>query len=454
MRSTLFTLILLCLIPFTSKAQKLEFEGEFLLFREAKTKQPVLIINDSLVYKGFAMKRIAFKHTEYPAKLQEYKFFNIGSKTYLVHDGCGPVLEYRNDSIVRIDNSFLHRNQYKASHFIYKKEIYFFGGYGLFTTKNILTKFDFKTGEWIEVQTIGNEKVEPRESAFSFVKGNNFYVFAGTTKDINNVPDVVPTQNILWSLNLPKMKWTSNGIFNPIIQNLKSESNFYSNETSFFISKSFHEINIKTNKIYKFETKFFPNIQYFYMEGEKVIGVFQNNHGKYFEALNIRDLKGKLKSTASFITTLNQTNNLYNALFYLIIIVLLTFTLFFRKKIKNILKPFNGVIFLEKKQCFLYKRKVILFEEQEKIVLNYLLNHINEFISLNELNQLFERNNQFETISATVKRREQAVSSLLIKVSKITGIEEDKLLLERKNSEDKRIKDVLLLPNLLKKVEE
>jgi hypothetical protein len=70
---------------------------------------------------------------------------------------------------------------------------------------------------------------------------------------------------------------------------------------------------------------------------------------------------------------------------------------------------------------------------------------------LNELNQLFERNNQFETISATIKRREQAVSGLLTKISKVTGIEENKLLLERKNSEDKRIKDVLLLPNLLLK---
>jgi hypothetical protein len=355
------------------------------------------------------------------------------------------VLEYRNDSIVRIDNSFLHRNQYKASHFIYKKEIYFFGGYGLFTTKNILTKFDFKTGEWIEVQTIGNEKVESRESALSFVKGNNFYVFGGTTKNINNVPEVVPTKNILWNLNLSKMKWTSTGMFNPMIQNLKYESNFYSNGTSFFISKSFHEIKIKTNKIYKFETKFFPNIQCFYIEGKKVVGIFQNNYGKYFEVLNICDLKGKLKSTTTFITPSKQTDNLYNALFYLIIFVILTFTLFFRNKIRNILKPFNGVIYLENKQRFLHKRKVIIFEEQEKIVLNYLLNHINKFISLNELNQLFERNNQFETISATVKRREQAVSSLLIKVSKITGIEENKLLIERKNSEDKRIKDVLLL---------
>jgi hypothetical protein len=126
MRAISFLILLLCFAPITTKAQKFEFNGDFLLFREAKTKQPVLIINDSLAYKGNAMKKIAFKHTEYPAKLQEYKFFNIGNKTFLVHEGCGPVLEYRNDSIVRIDNSFLHQNQYYASHFIYNKEIYFF----------------------------------------------------------------------------------------------------------------------------------------------------------------------------------------------------------------------------------------------------------------------------------------------------------------------------------------
>jgi hypothetical protein len=39
----------------------------------------------------------------------------------------------------------------------------------------------------------------------------------------------------------------------------------------------------------------------------------------------------------------------------------------------------------------------------------------------------------------------------LNKVSKLTGVPEEELLLERKNLEDKRLKDLLLLPKLLKK---
>lgn len=183
MRHFLFLLILIGFLPIDSSAQKLEFNGDFLLFREAKTKQPVLIIDDSLIYKGNDMKRIAFKHTEYPAKLEEYKFFNIGKKTYLVHEGCGPVLEYRNDSIVRIDNSFLHRNQFGATRFVYNNEIYFYGGYGLFTFKNILTKYDFQTREWIEVRTFSKTSMDTRESAFSFVKNSELYVFGGITND-------------------------------------------------------------------------------------------------------------------------------------------------------------------------------------------------------------------------------------------------------------------------------
>ena len=123
MNKNLLLVLVFYFLPFISIAQKLEFNGEFLLFREAKTKQPVLIVNDSLVYKGLSMKRIAFKHSEYPGRLNEYAFFNIGKKTYLVHDGCGPVLEYRNDSIVKINDNYLQRNQYGAVHFVYNNVI-------------------------------------------------------------------------------------------------------------------------------------------------------------------------------------------------------------------------------------------------------------------------------------------------------------------------------------------
>ncbi len=64
-----FLVFLLCFLTTSSFAQKIEFDGSFILFREAKTKEPVLIIKDSLLYKGIKPIRIPFKHTDYLEKL-------------------------------------------------------------------------------------------------------------------------------------------------------------------------------------------------------------------------------------------------------------------------------------------------------------------------------------------------------------------------------------------------
>ena len=455
MRTILITLLLLCFIPFTTKAQKLEFNGEFLLFREAKTKQPVLIINDSLVYKGFAMKRIAFKHTEYPARLHEYKFFNIDSKTYLVHEGCGPVLEYRNDSVVRIDNSFLHRNQFGAVRFVYNKEIYFYGGYGLFTYKNILTKYDFQTREWIEVRTLSEEPMETRENALSYLIKNDLYVFGGNTKDETKIQTSRHLDNIIWRLHLPTMQWSCHGKINGIA-NLDYLGNRLNNENQdkiYIITDVVNELDPKKNIFRKSNLEFFPTFFSNYIEEKKIICVLRNEikKNKYFAIVPTMYLaKGKILSNSQLIIYSKEDYKNIIILTLILFISILVLILF-RKKIIHTLKPFHGIIYNRDKRIFSYKGKAIsIFDEQEKRLLLYLLEQNNQFVSLNNLNQLFENINQPETISATVKRREQAVSRLLVKVSKITGIEEKELIQELKNSEDKRIKDLKILPNLLK----
>lgn len=447
-------LLSLWLLPIIGSAQKVEFNGEFVLFREAKTKQPVLIVNDSLVYKGFDMKKIAFNHTEYPAKLQEYVFFNIGKKTYLVHEGCGPVLEFRNDSIVRIDNSFLHRNQYGAVRFVYNKEIYFFGGYGMFTFKNILTKYDFATREWIVVSTYSDVPIVTRESAFSYLIKNNLYVFGGNTQEDTRIKSKQQLDNTIWKLHLPTMKWYNSGEINEIPKvNLRSKLLSNNFEKIFLITNEYTIVDPKKNTIEKFDLKLFSTFISNYIEGDSIICVIKNeiSKNKYIAILPITFVKGKHISTTAFAKP--------RLIDYKIILIISIFFSFccviffiFRKRIKNKLKPFNGIVYNQQKELFFYKGKPItIFEEQENRLLHFLLEQNNQFVSLNNLNQLFENKGQIETISATVKRREQAVDGLLTKVSKITGIEEQKLVLERKNSEDKRIKDILLLNNVLKK---
>ncbi len=348
----------------------------------------------------------------------------------------------------------MQRNQYGALHFVYNNEIYFFGGYGLFTTKNILTKYIFKTKDWIEVQTWVEEgqKPEPRAGANSFIKGEYLYVFGGNAKDENDIISSKSLGNKVWRLHLPTMRWDCVGQYNQNLLKFETETLDYVSRKLCFMGHYFLEIDCNSNEARIYSSNSMTEVLSSYLEGKTILGVYRNGSKTFYHSGDISNFRGKLKSTTVFINPLEPDFN-YLATSSASILVLILLLYLFRKQLKSIFKPFKGIVYSQKKQVFIYKWKpIISFDEQDKKVLLYLLEHLDQYVSLNELNQLFENKSGVETFSATIKRREQAVNSLLIKVSKLTGIDEKELALERKNSEDKRIKDIMLLPNLLKQV--
>jgi hypothetical protein len=439
------------LIATTSQGQKLKRYDDLLLFKDAQSKQTVIIINDSLVYKGKQL--IPFKHTEYPDKISEYLPFEIGTKTYLVHHGCGPVLEFRNDSIVRVDNSFLHKNQFHPVPFTYNNEIYLFGGYGLFTYKNIITRYDFKSGEWNQVQTKGKKLPEPRATAYSLLKGNTLYVFGGKTNDDTNIPKYKAVQPELWKLYLPTMTWSYIGQYNPNVLNAYETKLQYKDQL-YLVEGNITEINFTNQTANKYNFKTYEEIKKHIMVNDTIYGIFSNSQNKiYFKKTTIADLKGKYIGTVPFFMESDTTPLNYPTMGLIGVTLLGLVIVGYKKRIIPFQRPFKGIVYDSQKDQFLYKRKIIThFEENEKKILHFLLANSNQFVSLNQLNGLFENPAQPQTASAIIKRREQAINGLLNKVSKLTGIPENKLQLEQKNMEDKRLKDLLLLPKLLKKV--
>jgi hypothetical protein len=185
-------------------------------------------------------------------------------------------------------------------------------------------------------------------------------------------------------------------------------------------------------------------------KNDTLYGIFENNNRKlYFSKKAIEDIKGKYLGSEPFILPYGGIPiEKYGVLGVLVLCVSAVLIFFFIRKSKK--NTSTKITFNRKTNEFEFKQKTITsFEENEKKVLHFLLEHPNKFVSLNQLNELFENSKQTETLSATIKRREQAVSSLIAKVTMITDFPESDLLLERKNAEDKRLKDVLLLPNLL-----
>jgi hypothetical protein len=443
--------LFLLLIVNTSQGQKLKRYDDLLLFKDAQSQQPVIIINDSLVYKGKQL--IPFKHTEYPDKISEYLPFEIGKKTYLVHQSCGPVLEFRNDSLVRIDHSFLQKNQYYPVPFTYNNEMYLFGGYGLFTYKNIITRYDFKSGEWNQVQTRGKMLPEPRTVAYSLKDGNTLYIFGGKTADHDNIPKFKAVQPQLWKLDLPTMTWSYVSQYNPNLLTPFENKIQYKNKL-YLLEGLITEINFTQKTANKYSFKGYEALKKHFMIGDTIYGIFSSTENKYyFKKTTLADLKGKFIGTVPFFMEPKTTPLNYPTMGLIGLTLLSLVAIGYQKRIISFKKPFKGIVYDSQKDQFLYKRKVIThFEDNEKKILHFLLSNSNQFVSLNQLNALFENPAQPQTASAIIKRREQAINGLLTKVSKLTRIPENKLQLEQKNMEDKRLKDLLLLPKLLKKV--
>lgn len=458
MNRLLFFCILL-LFANKIQAQDIQFDENCALFQDAKTSLPILILKDSILYKGNILEKTKYNHTAYPDKLSNYIRYSIKGKTFLVQDGSGPVLEFRNDSIVNCNNSPLFRNQIGSAKFVYKNELHLFGGYGLFTYKNIVTKYDAKNKDWVQVQTFGDEIPSPRTRFYSYVVNENLYVFGGEEDDPSNFLNPKKCDNTVWRLNFPTMKWDNMGKFDSSLLGQNTFLPFPANDKLYLISTSIYgivfEVDMVKNTIKKFtpKTLIAPTQIYFDNTKKELVCVTWISNGKYkvFQA-NLNIFLGKPIEEREFILPFYEEISRASVGFGIgILFIILGGAIFFNKQKKYKLLPFNGITLKKETGSYYYKNKLIdNLEEAELRLLNYLSENALRFVSLNELNHLFENGNNVENFSAIVKRREITLAGLLQKLSFITSIPEKELVVNSKNPNDKRIKEIRISPSILR----
>lgn len=437
----------------TCQAQSISRTDEYLLFKEAKSSQAVLILNDSLLFKGKSLQKKAFCHENYLESLKHYLPLNLKDKTYLVYHGCGGVLEWRNDSIVRIDKSFLHKNQYGATVFKYDNKIFFWGGYGLFTYKNILTQFNFKTKEWDEVETFGTPP-SPRKQAHGVIVNDFLYVFSGYEKDEDHFLQGKPCETEVWRLHLPTMQWSLVGKHRPLPNlNVKEENtaNFNINKKWYIIPimvyNTIYEIDIENNTVttYRTSTK---NVSSPFYDAKTNEVVYINKNADGFKSVirtSLQEFLGKPINQQKFILPWYQTIETSTIMITILSVLGVLSLIFFFSKRKPNIKPFNGIVYKSDEANYYYKGKLLdTFEEAELRILDYLVQNRQRFIPLNELNHLYENEIQMDNFTTVVKRREVALASLMAKLLFITNSTEKDILTYRRSPNDKRMKEIKL----------
>jgi hypothetical protein len=249
------------------------------------------------------------------------------------------------------------------------------------------------------------------------------------------------------------------GKYNSTVFREDAFSTFPANNKLYLVSTSDYgfvlEVDIVKNKITKFAPKALikPTDIYFDSNKKELVCVTWMSNGKYkvFQA-NLNSFLGKpVSESAFFVPFYKETSTASIGFGIGILLVVIGMTLFLRKQKKNILVPFNGIVYKKETGNCYYKNNMIEnLEEPEFRILLYLIENATRFVALNELNHLFENGKNAENFSSIVKRREITLATLLQKLSFVTQLSEKEMIMNRKNPDDKRIKEIRIAPSFLR----
>ena len=428
-------------------------ENDFLLFEDASTKEPVLIYNDSTLATGFNFTKANIK-TSFPKELEKRDFnsyqFTIQEKNYLVAAGCGPVVHYKDTKFTRIDKSFPHKNQYYALPFQYKNEIYLWGGYGLFSYKNILTKYNFKTQEWGGMPQNFEKEIPTAQSAMIYSKTKDeVYIFSGRTYDYKNVFKSKYLEDFVWKFNLKTKTWKKikKHNLNTFIKNktAKRKIIFQRKNKTVILQEDIIEIDIEKDRIQLFHQKDFKQIlgAVYHESTDKISYVYKKSNQQIVGITeDFEFFRGEFIREDSFYAPRKIKYELWGS--FLLGMLVLVGVFYKRKRNQHTLFE-NKIVYNKTTDTFYFKGKALKnISDPKKRMLKILMQNQEVFLPLNALNIAITEDPKNDSYGAIKKRREIYLKELGQEFSLLLAIDNNAVFETQKNSTDRRIKEIRL----------
>jgi hypothetical protein len=145
-----------------------------------------------------------------PSDYPDYSPIWYDDALHLTSNQGGLVYLVEKDTTTRVDRSFQHRNQSKASQFVYRDTLFRYGGYGFWRANNFFTYLDKKTKEWEYYPIEGFQFPPEAYGAPCFILGDTFYSFGGT--EVNKFTGLAGQKNNdIWTFDFTTRKWTNLG---------------------------------------------------------------------------------------------------------------------------------------------------------------------------------------------------------------------------------------------------
>lgn len=404
-----------------------------LYFIDAK-KNSLLIFDDSTHYTQIDLTTGATKVLPYYRDADDiFSEFVKGYKivtdeqhqVYFVDRGCGIVYKWQHDSIIRIDRSFHHKNQFQGDVFMHNGSPYIFGGYGYFSFKNIMTSFDFANKEWYKVTTIGGP-----------IPSGDLNRYATKLKDkiyfIVFKPNYTGDSTQVFSFDLNKLKWGKVGALH---LNIRFSDFFEKFAPSPFLvmNRFFYYLDYENNKVSKYLLPQNSQIKIILETTNKIIAfsTSPNSSGNQVLVYNKSDFfKNKVATWPLLkpaVAAFNYSRLIFIGMGFLVLI--LSYLIIRRRK-KSSAKP---------KELKVYEFKIVEIE-----LLNFWLTKPDLKIEMNEINDFVAQDNP--SIDTLKKRRETLLKGLKQALDFYfkTQLLEEKAISEGHHPNDSRMKILML----------
>jgi hypothetical protein len=355
---------------------------------------------------------------------------------YFVHAGCGVVFILNNNKISRHDHSFYHMNQFGGSFFMDEGEPRIYGGYGLFTSKNITTRYDTIEREWFAIYS---NNIPPPAGLKNIIQKykNSYYIldgFSGLASHYKAFTD-------LWRFDIATKKWENLGRVNPTIIGKKIELNY----ERFQIQNNLFSCFPNMIVVYDFDNLRFKKYKI-------------NSFGLFRKIINVGELFLIFKTTSKPSRYVEISNSDFLKQFemeegalilkqpsfivqykWLIVFFLITFSLLFIwiiKKKTNRKKKLNSNNKLSRKSF------IDEFNPTEVQLIQLLLDHQETGLEISFINDLV--NQDQPSVDTLKKRRESLLKELRYKLAAKFNIPQKEVFIEQRMISDKRMKLLFL----------
>lgn len=442
------------------QSEKIKISKESTVFQN-KRNNSFIVFDDSTYYYEYKISKAKWRKRAYTFKsdISFNIFKNLYSpiasddgSIYFVDKGIGEVYKLIDDTLKRIDQSFHHQNQYYGCLFTYNNVIYCFGGYGLFTFKNIFTYFDENLGEWFPLELpLKSIKPDPRSHCHFQLTGDKFILFGGMQSAFEETKKF----DDVWEFNFTKKKWKNLGKINrqlrPIVFQ-ENPSNLLQDLPKNNIK--LYDLNLDRNEFKIYKSIFFSNYHQILkdttLNNSCIVFSTRDDLSHVFVLSNEKALSTKVSS--GVIYTKNAKSKTNSLSFFVQCFLLFAFVgivLFYFKKKRIRLKRNESKFFHKKNGLYYFQDQVLEdnFELLEIKLLKKFLDQPEQILELSLTLGIFEFDEASQETAK--KRRENNFKSICEKIAQKSDLAQKDIFIETRNPIDKRIKLLKLHPSLV-----